>query len=271
MRVLRMWWWTTNEGSGWLPEGFYLPHTMVHAVSDLNLLEFTEKWYGWADPARVLVDYAVTRSHLTGRPVVVRGLASMGAISEDTVTAWGAAGQHPATGGCKAVPSVAAEPGAKPLPEEPGRFLHRLRATQPDLFQWLHNSWAGRGEARLEAARDAVLAVMNTPAADPLKRPGGPWQLLEARGGLERGRLSEQEWAALRNDYDSGAVLCGALRPGFRAQSRPRDAIGSSYVTRFRELRAMEALLAWQHYPDVSASDIVYTAFAAGADLAAIT
>ena len=254
---------TTNEGPGWLPAGFYLPRTYDHAQLQLNSLEFTNRWYGWADPARTLVDYAKTAG------VKLRGLASMGAISEETNIAWGPDGVHRITGGPKAVPSVTAEQGAQPLTDDGnGRFVHRLGVAYPEFYRSLRAFWADRPTiVSVQAALEAWSKILVLECATPLRQAGGAWALIEARGGLGRGGLTTDEWSTLRSDYEAGSVTCGALRPGFRKDSTPGTGYDSAYGRRFRELRAMEALLWFEDGGEGDPAEVVYTAAVVGASL----
>lgn len=254
---------TTNEGAGWLPPGFFLPRTMFHAQSELGSIEFSNRWYGWADPARILVDYAKVAG------LQVRGLASMGAISDDTTAAWGPEGIHRITGGPKAVPSVKADQGARPLTDDGrGRFVHRLGVALPEFYRNLRAFWADRQPVvSVQAALEAWSQILVLDCATPLRRAHGAWALIESRGGLGRGGLTTDEWASLRREYESGSAMCGALRPGFRSDSTPGSGYDSAYGRQFRELRAMEALLWFEDGGEGDPADVVYTAAVVGASL----
>ena len=53
----------SNEGSGYVPEGMYLPRDVRVMVADpLVGKDFRDYWFGWQDPARVLVAYAGLRA-----------------------------------------------------------------------------------------------------------------------------------------------------------------------------------------------------------------
>src|SRR6185437_554215 len=54
----------SGDGSGYVPVGVFLPRSTRLLVSDpLVDREFRERWFGWADPARLLVEYAALRGH----------------------------------------------------------------------------------------------------------------------------------------------------------------------------------------------------------------
>ena len=234
----------TNDGAGWLPEGFFLPPTMLHAAVDLDDEEFDAKWFGWADPARTLIDYVVMRDKRSHREVRLLGLASMGPLSEQTKTIFP-----------EAVPSVVAERDAQPLTGDRGRNAHRLKVQDKEYYEDVRRA----GEAdRRQLANQALEAVMSTAGAEAI-RP--QWELL-----LRDGWLPDSEWAGLKARYDHERMMVGALRPGFTAESVPGQAAGLMYVNRFWALRAMETLLLWGR-EDCPVEDVVYTASAAGATI----
>lgn len=238
---------TTNEGAGYLPEGCYLPSTMTHAFFDVDQIDFDNKWFGWVDPARTLVDYVAVRSASLGGDVELLGLASSGLVSADVKSVFP-----------QAVPSVSVEQGVKPLGPDGGRNAHRLKVLSPS---WFSDVQASSREDRNKAAVRATEAAMRLPVAAPLREAGGPWQIMQS------GRmLDDAEWAAFKERYDQEVKMTGAVRPGFMTSSQPGQ-MGAQYVDRFQLVRAMETLLAWRDVSAVSPEDIIYTAHEAGADI----
>ncbi|WP_131829369.1 hypothetical protein [Mycobacteroides abscessus] len=238
---------TTNEGAGYLPQGCYLPSTMTHAFFDVDQLDFDNKWFGWVDPARTLVDYVTVRSAAVSGEVELLGLASSGLVSADVKTAFP-----------QAVPSVRPNDGVKPLGPDRGRNAHRLKVLSPS---WYADVQASSSEDRNKAAVRATEAAMRLSVAAPLREAGGPWQIMQS------GRpLSDAEWAAFKERYDQEVKMTGAVRPGFMTSSQPGQ-MGAQYVERFQLVRAMETLLAWRDISAVSPEDIIYTAHEAGADI----
>lgn len=238
---------TTNEGAGYLPEGCYLPSTVTHAFFDVDQIDFDNKWFGWVDPARTLVDYVAVRSASLGGDVELLGLASSGLVSADVKSVFP-----------QAVPSVSVEQGVKPLGPDGGRNAHRLKVLSPS---WFSDVQASSREDRNKAAVRATEAAMRLPVAAPLREAGGPWQIMQS-GRL----LDDAEWAAFKERYDQEVKMTGAVRPGFMTSSQPGQ-MGAQYVDRFQLVRAMETLLAWRDVSAVSPEDIIYTAHEAGADI----
>lgn len=237
---------TTNDGAGFLPPGCFLPPTMIHAFADLDSAEFDGKWFGWADPARVLLDYAAYRAQRVKTDVRLLGLASSGRISAEVKSVFK-----------QAIPLVTPESSAKPLEENQGRNAHRLKVLAPDFYNALMKA---PKDIRYQAAVRAATAAMATPAAAPLRAVGGPWHTMNVVG---RG-LTEPEWNDFRQRYDTDVRTCGALRPGFLTDAAAGTDTG--YAQRFALVRAMEVLMCWRA-PEVSAADVVYSAHQTGADV----
>ncbi|SLE83588.1 putative methyl-accepting chemotaxis sensory transducer [Mycobacteroides abscessus subsp. massiliense] len=238
---------TTNEGAGYLPAGCYLPQSMTHAFFDVDTLAFDNKWFGWVDPARILIDYVAVRSEALGGEVQLLGLASSGLVSADVKNLFP-----------QVVPSVMAEQGSKPLGSDNGRNAHRLKVLSPS---WFTDVQMSTPDVRNRAAVRATEAAMRLAVAAPLREAGGPWQIMQS------GRmLDDAEWAMFAERYDQEIKMTGAVRPGFMTSSQPGQ-MGAQYVDRFQLVRAMETLLAWRNAPDVSPEDIIYTAHEAGADV----
>lgn len=238
---------TTNDGAGFLPPGCFLPPTMIHAFADLDSAEFDRKWFGWADPARVLLDYAGERAQRVGSDVRLLGLASSGRITAEVKSSFK-----------QAIPLVTPEASARPLGEDKGRNAHRFKVLAPDFFDALMKA---PKDIRDRAVVRAATAAMATPAAAPLRVVGAPWHTMSMVGRP----LTEQEWTDFRERYDNEVRMCGALRPGFLTDAGA--GAGTGYGERFALVRAMEVLLCWRTAPDVSAADVVYSAHQAGADV----
>lgn len=236
---------TTNDGAGFLPAGCFLPPNMIHAFADLDSKAFDEKWFGWVDPARTLLDYAYERAQLLGSDVQLLGLATTGRLSAEVKSAFK-----------QAIPLVAPEASAKPVEENRGRNAHRFKVLAPDFYDALVKA---PKDVRDKAVVQAATLAMATPAAAPLRVVGAPWHTMSQVGRP----LTDSEWGEFRERYDNEIRMCGATRPGFT--EGPNAA--STYRERFALVRAMEVLMCWRTAPNVSAPDVVYSAHQAGADV----
>lgn len=237
----------TNDGAGFMPDGFFLPAGMIHAFADLNSPDFDRKWFGWTDPTRTLLDYAVARGQFSGYGLQVLGLASSAQISGESKEIFP-----------NAVPVVRPEPGAEPVAEDGGRNTHRLNVIAPLLYADLMNA---SDAAREQAAVLATDRAMSLAAAAPLRAAGGPWQIMMSGRALE-----PAEWETLRSRYSELLGTYGAMRPGFMTGDRVGQ-FGTGYQSQFQLVRAIEVLLGWRNAPVISPRDIIYAAHEAGADI----
>ncbi|MCH9701117.1 MAG: hypothetical protein K0U76_06950, partial [Actinomycetia bacterium] len=70
---------TTNDGASFIPHSVYVPRSArLLAADPLVDDHFRQLWFGWHDPARVLVEYARMRSETGWRLVAA---ATTGAVS----------------------------------------------------------------------------------------------------------------------------------------------------------------------------------------------
>lgn len=237
----------TNDGAGFLPDGFFLPGGMIHAFADLNSPDFDRKWFGWTDPARTLLDYAETRGQFSGSGMQVLGLASSAQISGETKEIFP-----------NAVPVVRPDAGAEPVGEDGGRNTHRLKVIAPLLYADLMNA---SDAAREQATVLATDRAMHLAASAPLRAAGGPWQIMMSGRALDAA-----EWETLRSRYSELVGTYGAMRPGFMTGDRVGQ-FGTGYQAQFQLVRAIEVLLGWQNAPAISPRDIIYAAHQAGADI----
>lgn len=237
----------TNDGAGFMPDGFFLPSGMIHAFTDLNSPDFARKWFGWTDPTRTLLDYAVARGQSSGDGLQVLGLASSAQVSGETKEIFP-----------NAVPVVRPDPDAQPLTEDGGRNTHRLKAIAPLPYSDLLSATEKAVE---QAAVRATQETMKVDGAAPLRAATGPW------GVIESGRpLEPAEWQALRSRYNELLGTYGALRPGFMTGDITGQ-MARGYKHQFQLVRAIEVLLHWESAPRISARDIIYCAQQAGADV----
>lgn len=236
----------TNEGTGYLPEGCFLPAGVIHAFVEMESPEFDLKWMGWVDPARTLIDYVVM-SEQRGEPMDLLGLACSVAVSDEVKALFP-----------QVVPKVAPDPGARPLGPEKGRNRHRLQVLAAPFYDQLRRvSEVVRDKVAVAATR----AVMELDAAQPFSADTAPPMML-----LRGHDLSAEQWSSLREDYEQRVRIVGTLRPGFLAGGR-NDQLTGRYRDAFLQLRVMETILGWQGLPNIPVEDIVYAAHQAGVDV----
>lgn len=237
---------TTGDGAGYLPEGFFMPPSVLHAFADAADDRFASAWYGWADPARVLLEYAGHRAESSGVGVEVLGLASAGVVTQIVKDSFP-----------RVVSMVSPVQGAKAIDHDGGRNAHRLKVVAPRLYTELI---ALDQHSQLRAAVQAVAVAMQTSAAAPLWAPGSVWPKLQS-GGIPTAEM----WSALSDWYREESITSGSRRPGWMENAQPGQDL-RGYRQGFMGLRAAESLLAWNS-DTPSAPDIIYSAYQAGADI----
>lgn len=71
----------SNDGSGYVPPAVFLPRNARLLVADPMVDKvFRDRWFGWADPARVLVEYAALRAHTEWKLVAAAANESVAAF-----------------------------------------------------------------------------------------------------------------------------------------------------------------------------------------------
>lgn len=251
----------SSEGSGYVPEGVYLPRSVRSVVADpLVDSSFRALWFGWSDPARVLVEYAALRraddwtlvaAATTGR---VDAFRSHGV---EYVAANPYEGYQPA-----GVPTDWVPPGLDDM------HVHRLALEYPDLYERLEKV-AGTGSSTLQ---ERVMFPFTQAVMSVVQQVGEyPQELREAWAVVRANRekdspIWESYGTACRNFY----MLVGAKCPGgmdddFRPEDVPA-ATHQQYRVEWTAARAMEVVHGWSRAP-LPLADMVYAAAAGGLDV----
>jgi hypothetical protein len=230
-------WVTSNEGAGYIPAGVHVRRSMPLAARFDE--DFDARWFGWFNPAETAL-----------RAVRARG----GAVSA-IATTWPRESELVST----ATPDVAiaVAPSSAPGDAEAAQLLtsrsHRLETVAPGIYQSLDQSeqHVAEGYARQLTQESAF---------------GGP-ELSSAAQSVARGLISSrwpsnEEWAALRAEYEMERLMAGSQRPGLQGIEEPDLLVG--YVRDFVHCRRLETLLCWQ---DGTPADVVYAAATAGVSL----
>jgi len=238
---------TTNEGMGYLPQGFFLPPGVLHAFAEIDTEDFDRKWAGWVDPARILIDFVVTCEQ-RGDRMELLGLACSVGVGEEVKAMFP-----------QAIPRVEPPTGGRPLGPENGRNRHRLQVLAPTFYDRLMRA---SERVRGRAAAAATRAAMALDVAAPFAAAGSPAMLLLR--GIDP---SPQQWAVLRDDYEQRVRVVGSMRPGFLSSGREDQQMVARYREAFLQLRVLETVLCWQALPDPPIEDVVYAAYQAGVNV----
>lgn len=249
----------SNAGFGYVPAGVYVPRTARVIGSDPLVDEaFRNRWFGWADPARILVEYGRLR------PEGWRLVAA--ATTTDDVDALRDNGIEY---------RIAQRPDNPNLLSRPlldADHQHRLELEHRDL----HERLTPLLDADVERwMRERVAVPLGQAAVHSLVSSGVdcPDELRVVWRALmdEQRTPTQAEWGAF-SDRCRGAYL----EPDFSrpvgdplpvASSRPQ----SVYEKPWRLARTMELVLSWYADPPVlPLADMAYAAAAAGVDVRAV-
>ncbi|TXI57995.1 hypothetical protein [Mycolicibacter arupensis] len=249
----------SNAGFGYVPAGVYVPRTARVIGSDPLVDEaFRNRWFGWADPARILIEYGRLR------PEGWRLVAA--ATTTDDVDALRDNGIEY---------RIAQRPDSPNLLSRPmldADHQHRLELEHRDL----HERLTPLLDADLERwMRERVAVPLGQAAVHSLVSSGVdcPDELRVVWRALmdEQRTPTQAEWGAF-SDRCRGAYLepdfsrpVGDPLPGM--SSRPQ----AVYEKPWRLARTMELVLSWYADPPVlPLADMAYAAAAAGVDVRAV-
>ena len=230
-------WVTTNEGAGYIPAGVHVRRSMPLAARFDE--DFDARWFGWFNPAETAL-----------RAVRARG----GAVSA-IATTWPRESELVSA----ATPDVAiaVAPSSAPGDAEATQLLnsrsHRLETVAPGIYQSLDR--AEQHVAEAYARQLTQEATFSGPELSSVAQS-------VTRGLISSRWPSNEEWSALRAEYDMERLMAGSQRPGLQGIEEPDLLVG--YVQDFVHCRRLETLLCWE---DGTPADVVYAAAMAGVSL----
>ena len=251
---------TSNDGASFIPAGVFVPRSVrVLAADPLVDDHFRQLWFGWADPARVLIEYAHLRADMGWRLVAAATTGPVSVLRDAGV-------EHPPS--CTRQSSPLLQPGQNvAAPTMDGMHVHRLSVMWPDLYPRLLRVMDAEPifQDRIVGAVSALL--MNSATTQAVAVDGGipdPIRLIWMTRGGDRDP-SPQQWA----DYDESAknfnTVTSIFRPGFVGGTDPSDTIAE--LTRYRAhwlvARTAEHIGGWATRP-LPLPDMCYAAAAAG-------
>ena len=246
----------SGDGSGYVPVGVFLPRSARLMVSDpLVDGEFRQRWFGWADPARLLVEYAALRGHDEWKLVAAATTGPVDAFRSVGVEhTWVSRREEDR-------PAELAPDWVPPVLDD--MHVHRLQAEFADLYERLERLSAVPPVFRervifplTRALMEAALHVEGYP-----QELRGLWEAVKAN--REPGQAA---WAAYNTACNQYFMQVGATRPGgFTDDLRPEQVspqTHSYHRGQWTAARAMEHLGGWAAQP-MPLSDMVYAAAAA--------
>jgi hypothetical protein len=251
---------TSNDGASYIPAGVYVPRSVrILATDPLVDDHFRQLWFGWADPARVLIEYAQLRADMGWRLVAAATTGPLTSLRDAGV-------EHPPS--CTRQTNPLLQPGQQTAPAGmDGMHEHRLAVLWPDVYPRLLRVMDADPllQDRIVAAASALL--MNTATTQGVAVDGGipnaVRQIWLTRGGDRD--PSPQQWA----EYDAAAkdfnTVTSIFRPGFVGHADPSDTIEelARYRAHWMVARTAELIGGWATRP-LPLPDMCYAAAAAG-------
>ncbi|MBY0440576.1 MAG: hypothetical protein K2Q25_00300 [Mycobacteriaceae bacterium] len=251
----------SNDGSGYVPPGVFLPRNVRLLVAD-SLVDkaFRDRWFGWADPALVLVEYAGLRVHTEWKLVA--------AAANDSVAAFRGTGVDHGEP-CKRERCRLAQDWSPPVLDE--LHVHRLQLEYPDLYDRLQRL------ATIEPnLQERVILPLSGRLVNSLKSVVGVDVPPILRAVWTTLTAGNEPTPAVWEQYDTEnvvfAVLSAAHRPGGfdNGPQRPEDVPfgnGEFYRNQWFVARTLEHIGGWSTRP-LPLADMAYAAAAIGtADL----
>jgi hypothetical protein len=251
---------TSNDGASYIPAGVFVPRSVrVLATDPLLDDHFRQLWFGWSDPARVLVEYAQLRAELGWRLVAAATTGPLSALRDAAV-------EHPPS--CTRQTNPLLQPGQQVAP--PGMdsmHVHRLAMLWPEVYPRLVRVMDTDPmlQDRIVAATSALLMNSATTQAQAVEGgiPNAVRAIWLTRGGDRD--PSPQQWA----EYDAAAkdfnTVTSIFRPGFVGQADPSETVEElvRYRAHWLVARTAELIGGWATRP-LPLPDMCYAAAAAG-------
>lgn len=231
------------EGSGYIPAGVYLPRGVRLLAADVDS-EFRQMWFGWRDPAEVMVEYARLRQASGWQ---LAAAASTGPI--DQFRDFGTEYADQCT--FERSPLSADDP----IAVLDAMHVHRLQLESADLYDRL---------LRLVGAQQIYVDRVMIPVAGELveaaKRFEHPDELQYAWATLTGGgQPTDEQWALFANVTATQFLSTQLHRP--EAAGTPQDWKTAVYRDNWTVSRALEVLSGWASRP-LPVADLAYAAMA---------
>lgn len=251
---------TSNDGASYIPAGVFVPRSVrVLATDPLVDDHFRQLWFGWADPARVLLEYAGLRAEWGWRLVAAATTGPVTVLRDAEV-------EHPPS--CTRQVNPLLQPGQQvPLPGLDGMHEHRLAKLWPEVYPRLTRLADADPLLQDRIVSRAAALLMNSATTQAVAVDGGiptpVRQIWLTRGGDQD--PSPRQWA----EYDAEAkdfnTVTSFFRPGLAGQTDPSDTIEelARYRAHWMVSRTAELIGGWATRP-LPLPDMCYAAAAAG-------
>ncbi|MCH9729736.1 MAG: hypothetical protein K0U84_08700 [Actinomycetia bacterium] len=251
---------TTNDGASFVPHSVHVPRSARLLSADPLVDEhFRQLWFGWHDPARVLVEYARLRSETDWRLVAAATTGPVTALRDEGV-------EHPPSCSRDVNPLLRAGEGPVSAPPLDGLHVHRLSLLWPEVYPRLQRVMEA-DPVYQERIVNAVSALMlNTATTQAVAIEGGIPEAFR-RVWSTRGAPSEpnaQEWAAYDEQAPRFNIQVAMARPGFLSGAEdPSETVDEvrNYRAHWLVARTAEHIAGWSTRP-LPLPDMCYSALA---------
>ncbi|MEI2776398.1 MAG: hypothetical protein V9G19_10590 [Tetrasphaera sp.] len=251
---------TTNDGAGYIPAGVFVPRSVrVLATDPLVDNDFRQLWFGWADPAQILVEYAQLRAQWGWRLVAAASTLPTPALRDAGV-------EHPPA--CTRETNPLLQPGVQvPAPVLDDMHAHRLALLWPEMYPRLLRIMDADPiyQDRIVSAVTAALIRAATSQAQPVDIPDAVRHIWEIRGGDRE--PTTQQWAKYNAEAQIFNGTTAMTRPAFMTggAGHPRDYSEDLAVYRAHWLvaRTAEHIGGWAARP-LPLPDMCYGAVLSG-------
>lgn len=234
------------EGSGYVPAGVYVPRNARLLVADpLVDKAFRDEWFGWPDPAQVMVEYARRRS---GSGWELVAAATNGPI------------EHFRNCGVEYADSCTYERSPlsvdHPAPVLDEMHAHRMQLEYPDLYDRLVRL-AGAEQVYVERVMVPMTAALVT-AARGMEHPAQlahVWSMI-----VNGGAPSHEQWSEYAQVASTDFLTTTVHRP--ETAGGPEEWKTVVYREAWTVSRALECVAGWAASP-MPLADMVYAVAAA--------
>jgi len=253
---------TSNDGASYIPAGVFVPRSVrVLATDPLIDDSFRQLWFGWSDPARVLVEYAQRRAEWGWRLVAAASTLPTPVLRDAGV-------EHPPA--CTRETNPLLQPGVQvPAPVLDDMHVHRLAVLWPEVYTRLLRVMGADPICpdRIVSGVSAALMAAATTQAQAIDGgvPDALRHIWVARGGDHE--PSTQQWTKYNEEAQTFNGTTAMSRPAFMigGAGHPRDSSEelANYRAHWLIARTAEHIGGWANRP-LPLPDMCYAAAVTG-------
>jgi hypothetical protein len=246
----------SNDGASFVPAGVPVPRSCrVLAADTLVDNHFRARWFGWDDPAQVLVEYGRLRADTGWKLVAAATTGAVGALR-------GAGVEHPPSCEWETSPHRLNGPALDDVIDD--MHQHRLSAVWPEMYPRVLRIMQAAPVYQDRVIRQAAARMIHAAStlAVPVGMDGIPAEFRSVWAVRNSGEEpTARAWAAYYAAGTKWAVQVALARPGFAAVGdEPHDAAAREiYCAHWLVARTAELVGGWSAHP-LPLPDMVYAA-----------